>query len=419
MAFSFGASSPATSTFSGFGFGNSTPAFGGSLFGASSAGAASGTPWDDIGPNGQSNLLQIEKLVGQQRDGCRRLDAGDAQLQGRPQSQSQPSKSSQQRHALKQGMQAEARPLQHALQLLNNKVATDSQAALHCEERDMELMQDVELGIRAFQRCVLWIHAHQAGHQLSAADRERLSTPPILPSPFLCHSIPHLQEKAEEYSKLVAELERVLPASALQQAGAANGSSGPKESAQMLETALLNMHDYFVHVAARVASLQEATEAARESHLRNKRQAGDSSNPFEAADQREAAAAAEAARAATNMPSASSSATGAAPQGASGPAPLALGAPGQPSSSAPPSSQPSPLFSVSMSAATSTGGGFGGGFLFGQPASTPAQAASFGFGSNPAAAPAAGGLFGGISPASAPAGNFNQSGSRKSSTKRR
>lgn len=33
-----------------------------------------------------------------------------------------------------QGMQAEARPLQHALQLLNNKVATGSQAAVHCQE---------------------------------------------------------------------------------------------------------------------------------------------------------------------------------------------------------------------------------------------------------------------------------------------
>ena len=82
------------------------------------------------------------------------------------------------------------------------------------------------------------------------------------------------QEKAEECTKLVSELERVLPASALHQAHAAGGSSGPKQATQRLETALLNMHDYFVHVAARVASLQEATDAAREAHLRSKRLVG-------------------------------------------------------------------------------------------------------------------------------------------------
>ena len=79
-----------------------------------------------------------------------------------------------------------------------------------------------------------------------------------------------MQEKADECTKLVSELERVLPASALQQAHAPRSSSGSKQATQMLEAALLNMHDYFVHVAARVASLQEATEAAREAHLRSK-----------------------------------------------------------------------------------------------------------------------------------------------------
>ena len=33
-------------------------------------------------------------------------------------------------------------------------------------QRDMELMQDVELGIRAFQRCVLWTRAHQVSQLL-------------------------------------------------------------------------------------------------------------------------------------------------------------------------------------------------------------------------------------------------------------
>lgn len=80
-----------------------------------------------------------------------------------------------------------------------------------------------------------------------------------------------VQEKADECTKLVSELERVLPASALQQAHASRSSSGSKQATQMMETALLNMHDYFVHVAARVAALQEATEAAREAHLRSKR----------------------------------------------------------------------------------------------------------------------------------------------------
>ncbi len=83
-----------------------------------------------------------------------------------------------------------------------------------------------------------------------------------------------MQEKAEECVRLVSELERVVPASALQQSqwpGTAKASSS-KGPAQSLQTALLNMHEYFVHVAARVASLQEATEKAREAHLHTRRQ---------------------------------------------------------------------------------------------------------------------------------------------------
>ncbi|KAK9859864.1 hypothetical protein WJX84_005681 [Apatococcus fuscideae] len=355
----------------------------------------------------------MEKLVVQQRDGCRRLDASAGQPTGR--SHLQHSKSLQQQHALKQGMQAEARPLRHALQLLNQKVSIDAQASTHCQERGVELMRDVELGIRAFQRSLLWRRAHQAGQQLSAADRERLSSPPILPSPFLCHSIPHLQEKVEECTRLVSELERALPASALQQPqwGGSSSAARPKDSAQSLQMAVLNMHDYFVHVAARVAALQAATDAAREAHLGSRRLGGDHTNPFEDADQREAAAAAEAARAAVRMPSASPAASAAPAQSAPGNAPLALGVPGQGTPQALAPLQTAASAPAATPAATPAFGGFGGGGMFGQPgpAFHPAQTPGFG------SAPASGGLFGGITPAPAAAGN--QSGSRKSSSKRR
>ena len=46
-----------------------------------------------------------------------------------------------------QGMQAEARPLQHALQLLNNKVATGSQAAVHCQEVQLRRQLETLTGL--------------------------------------------------------------------------------------------------------------------------------------------------------------------------------------------------------------------------------------------------------------------------------
>lgn len=89
------------------------------------------------------------------------------------------------------------------------------------------------------------------------------------------------QEKVEECTRLVSELERALPASALQQPqwGGSSSAARPKDSAQSLQMAVLNMHDYFVHVAARVAALQAATDAAREAHLGSRRLVGAPSSP--------------------------------------------------------------------------------------------------------------------------------------------
>ena len=78
------------------------------------------------------------------------------------------------------------------------------------------------------------------------------------------------QETVQQYKLLVSELEAVLPVSPLQRwadAGgpAGNGSAG--DPLRALPAAVQNLHDYLIHVAARLERLHEAVDRAKDVFL--------------------------------------------------------------------------------------------------------------------------------------------------------
>ena len=69
----------------------------------------------------------------------------------------------------------------------------------------------------------------------------------------------------QQYQRLVAELEHVLPVR-----GGGNGR-GAADPLQALPAALHNLHEFFTHVAARLERLHEAVTAAKDANLATRR----------------------------------------------------------------------------------------------------------------------------------------------------
>ena len=80
-----------------------------------------------------------------------------------------------------------------------------------------------------------------------------------------------------QYKLLVSELEAVLPVSPLQRWADGGGSAGNGSAADALRAlpaAVQNLHDYLIHVAARLERLHEAVDRAKDVFLAAMRQVG-------------------------------------------------------------------------------------------------------------------------------------------------
>ncbi|KAH7444733.1 hypothetical protein KP509_02G089900 [Ceratopteris richardii] len=108
---------------------------------------------------------------------------------------------------------------------------------------------------------------------------------PIKPSPFLQHTVSRFEHQLQEYRQWVEELERLLFAE-----NDENGKGSTRHSVlQSLPLVLTNIHDFFIHVAAKVETLHQQIWSRRTMYLANQRKKGDDTNPFLEADRREVA----------------------------------------------------------------------------------------------------------------------------------
>lgn len=285
----FGAA-PAATGATGFSF--ATPAastgFGTSTFGQPAAGAlvpvgqqqtvppqASGaitysTKWDELNPNAQKALVDLEQKINANRGDLEKLDM-EARLQ--PDSAAA---------ALSKGaVEEEAHKLRQSLNAMLNAMRADDEALLAFREKVLALLHSSEALVRTFQRSKLWRDPNaQNRAALPPAYQEMLSAPVQLPSPYLEKAISGFQDTLAEYSKVVASLEQALPPGGLSDALAAARGAGAGGLAQALPTIVSNMHDYLVHVAAMMESTHGQVAAAKAAFLAQRRRAGNTSDPF-------------------------------------------------------------------------------------------------------------------------------------------
>ncbi|XP_073293417.1 nuclear pore complex protein NUP58-like isoform X2 [Primulina huaijiensis] len=106
---------------------------------------------------------------------------------------------------------------------------------------------------------------------------------PKKPSPFLHQTVARFEKYISECRQWIEELEQLL---FLDEKNSCNPSSSLLQS---LPKVLANVHDYFVHVAAKVESIHQYIESMKTAYLADQRRRGEGNNPFLEADRRETA----------------------------------------------------------------------------------------------------------------------------------
>lgn len=130
-------------------------------------------------------------------------------------------------------------------------------------QKVQSLLRSTEYAIRTYQRAKLWRDApsqYRGGQVMPSQLQEILSSPVILPSPYLEQAIQGFQQALGEYRQVISELEQALPPDALVGAFGVGQSTGMDETSmtRTLPLVISHLHDYFTHVAARIEKLQKA-----------------------------------------------------------------------------------------------------------------------------------------------------------------
>lgn len=108
---------------------------------------------------------------------------------------------------------------------------------------------------------------------------------PKKPSPFLQHTIKRFEKYLAECRQWIEELEQLLLLDSDR-----NSMNNGLSLLQSLPKVMSNVHDFFVHVAAKVEGIHQYIESMKAAYLADQRRRGEGNNdPFLEADRRETA----------------------------------------------------------------------------------------------------------------------------------
>ncbi|PRQ47811.1 putative nucleoporin p58/p45 [Rosa chinensis] len=255
--------------------------------------ASYGTKWADLHPDSQKILLQIEERILGYRDESQRLDQSSRLYDS---------------SVSNDGFEQDASRIIQELGGIGT--AMDRQKALLQElmATVKEMLRNSEVAVRSFMMLRPRFLRPNAGgtsngtaaSQAPGATETPGSTSqptttsivpvfdfyngvPRKPSPFLQHTIARFEKYLGECRQWIEEIEQLLLNSER------NSSNDGSSLLQSLPKVMSNVHDFFVHVAAKVESIHQYIVSMKAAYLANQRRLGDGNDPFLEADRRETA----------------------------------------------------------------------------------------------------------------------------------
>ncbi|GAB4848929.1 Nucleoporin p58/p45 [Ancistrocladus abbreviatus] len=255
--------------------------------------ATYGTKWDDLHPDSQKVLLQIEERILEYRDESQRLDQCSRLFD---------SSVSNDAFALDAG---------HIVQELGGiSTAMERQKAVLLELMAVvkDMLHSTEIAVRSFMMLrPRFLHpkagaasngtapSQTAGAMTAPTSSQPASNSialvfdfynglPKKPSPFLQQTVARFEKYLGECRQLVEELEQLLLLDSDR-----NSYNSNLSLLQSLPKVMSNVHDFFVHVASKVESIHQYIESMKMAYLADQRRRGEGNDPFLEADRREIA----------------------------------------------------------------------------------------------------------------------------------
>ncbi|XP_017258818.1 nuclear pore complex protein NUP58 isoform X2 [Daucus carota subsp. sativus] len=263
------------------------------LFTNDKAPASYGTKWADLHPDSQKFLLQIEERILEYRDESQRLDQCSRLYDSSVSNdvfEHDASVVVQELGGISTAMERQKAVLQELMVVVK------------------DMLRNTEVAVRSFMMLrPRFIHSsggattnatsssQYTGAITPSASGQPAGTPmmpvydfysglPKKPSPFLQQTIATFEKYIGESRQWIEELEQLLRLDS--EKNSLNSSSSLLQS---LPKVMSNVHDFFVHVAAKVESIHQYMESMKTAYLADHRRRGHVNDPFLEADRRETA----------------------------------------------------------------------------------------------------------------------------------
>ncbi|KAL8099206.1 hypothetical protein AgCh_031757 [Apium graveolens] len=263
------------------------------LFTNDKAPASYGTKWTDLHPDSQKFLLQIEERILEYRDESQRLDQCSRLYDSSVSNdvfELDASVVVQELGGISTAMERQKAVIQELMVVVK------------------DMLRNTEVAVRSFMMLrPRFIHSsggaisnatsssQYTGAMTSSASGQPAGAPmmpvydfysglPKKPSPFLQQTIATFEKYIGESRQWIEELEELLRLDS--EKNSLNSSSSLLLS---LPKVMSNVHDFFVHVAAKVESIHQYMESMKAAYLADQRRRGHINDPFLEADRRETA----------------------------------------------------------------------------------------------------------------------------------
>jgi hypothetical protein len=248
------------------------------------------TKWDDLSPQAQQYLMELEKVISACREECRQLD-GEERLQQTAGSRS--------------GLEETVRALSQSVTALSVRVRADTEETENLREMVVHLLHHTEGSLHTYKRTHAWREAARStpGQPLPTHVVEQLGGPIALPSKFLLETVSSLHERLRAHQHAAGELEAALHRNGYGRSSSGNQSipadSDAGAALSSLQSSIANLHDCLMRAAAKLQMLDDRLSRAKANKLAEVRQQSGGAyvtDPFEEAErhdksrQREAAA---------------------------------------------------------------------------------------------------------------------------------
>lgn len=264
------------------------------IFTNDKAPASYGTKWADLHPDSQKILLQIEERILEYRDESQRLDQCSRLYDS---------------SVSNDGFELDASRIVQELGGIST--STEHQKVLLQELMISVkgMLWNTEVAIRSFMMiCPRFLHQSTGGATNPAVPTQvpGVTSPlgssvqptstsivpvfdfysglPKKPSPFLQQTVSRFEKYLGECRQWIEELEQLL----VQESNRSASNSG-SSLFHSLPKIMSNVHEFFIHVAAKVESIHQYIDSMKAAYLADQRRRGDVNNPFLEADRRETA----------------------------------------------------------------------------------------------------------------------------------